>query len=442
MAYQIPTPNKDRDVKMNDVPVYLSTQNFFSDPTSFFIDLTTIPKRFPMHRHDFIEIEFFISGKGVQIINGVEYQIKKGSFVLLMPWHAHEVTPCGDQTLKLYKCSFQAETFIGNNQPFFELRDIIFKDFTLPPCVNLEGVDFEKVSALFDEIQQEYINMDLWMDTLIKSKISEVLVYFDRCRKSVVLSNKMDPDEPNNFNIWKAVKYVHAMFNKDLTLSDVSNNFHYSKNYLNRMFRENIGLNFDELLQEVRIRNACVFMANSTITITEASLYVGYKSKEAFYRAFKNVKGISPEKYRKNILSRNSGERIATHSVLNSQIIYYVHLHYSENLTLRTVARHFYYTETYLCDVLMQYGMTFTYLLHEIRIYHACSLLLTTDIPVNEIGFSVGFESTETFFRVFKKFREVSPGEFRKKQLIKTNLLGLETNVTETKRSEVFLSKE
>jgi AraC-type DNA-binding domain-containing proteins len=418
-------------LSMNDIPMYLPTQNFFSESSLFFVDHFILPKCFPLHRHDFIEIEFFVSGEGTEIINGVEYEIKKGSLVILMPWHIHEIIP-RDNQLELFKCSFRAESFIDNNTPFFELSDIIFKDFTLPPYANLDGANFEKVSTLLEEIQQEYCNMDLWKDTLIKSKITEILIYFDRCRKSADFPYEIRPDGQNKFNIWKVIEYVHAMFNQDVTLGGVSNKFHYSESYINKMLRQNIGLNFEELLQEVRIRNACAAMTYSMFTITEVSLYVGYKSKEAFYRAFKNVKGLSPEKYRKFTLNRDSSGKMTTHSVLNTQIIYYLHLHHSENLTLRMIAQHFHYNETYLCDVLMQVGMSFTDLLHEIRIYHACSLLLTTDKPVNEIAFSVGFDSTETFFRVFKKLREISPGEFRKKQCMKTDYNKIESDATGT----------
>jgi YesN/AraC family two-component response regulator len=100
--------------------------------------------------------------------------------------------------------------------------------------------------------------------------------------------------------------------------------------------------------------------------------------------------------------------------MLNARIIYYIHLHYSEDITLASIAQDFYFNKNYLSELFGKSGASFTRLLHEIRIYHACSLLLTTDMQINDIGFQVGFNSTETFFRVFKKQRGVSPSEYRK----------------------------
>jgi AraC-type DNA-binding domain-containing proteins len=401
---------------MDALPIYLQAQNYFDINSPFFIDHGFQTVYFPPHRHDFIEMEFTLSGSGREIINGIEYELKSGSITVLLPWHIHETIPDKINPLELYKCSFGTEFFLNSNTPFFELSDIVFKNLSLPPITQLDAPAFEKLKSLFAEIQQEYSDLNLWKDTLIKAKVSEILIYFDRCRNLAQDTVALSSSVPKKLNIWKVIEYIHASFNRDITLVDISEKFHYSSSYLNKLLKGNIGLSFDEILQEVRIRNACAMLTYPLLSVNKIAMAIGYHSQEAFYRAFKSVKGTSPEKYRKLFLShKDDVGKYNTRSVLNAQIIYYLHLHYNEDLTLSSLALAFHYNETYLSDILIQNDTSFLNLLHEIRIYHACTLLLTTEMPVSDIGFSVGFDSTETFFRVFRKLRDSSPGDYRKK---------------------------
>jgi AraC-like DNA-binding protein len=403
---------------MNGIPCCLQSQEFFGIKSNFYINHQFISKYFPPHRHDFIECEFIVSGEGKEIINGIEYDIKSGSLGVLLPWHIHEIIPDDKNPLEMFKCSFGAELFLDNNSPFFELSDLIFKNTGLQPIAYFESSDYKKVNTFFSELLEEYTEMKPWKETLIKAKISEILIYFDRCRQSTYNFEDSALRSQNKFSIWKVIEYIHSSFDRDITLGEISNKFHYSESYLNKLLRQNIGLNFSDLLQEVRVRNACAMLSYPSISINEIALGVGYKSKEMFYRSFKNVKGISPENYRKLYISPKDGDgKFTIGSVLSSQIIYYLHLHFSENVTLSSVARNFHYNENYFSDVLMQNGINFISLLHEIRIYHACTSLITTDMPINEIGLNVGFDSPETFFRVFKNLRGISPGEYRKRKV-------------------------
>ncbi|WP_248307165.1 AraC family transcriptional regulator [Devosia sp. 1635] len=48
------------------------------------------------------------------------------------------------------------------------------------------------------------------------------------------------------------------------------------------------------------------------------------------------------------------------------------------------------------------------------RMEKACELLETTDEPITEIAFDVGYSSNQVFARVFQKHRHMSPSEYRR----------------------------
>ncbi|PYI55639.1 helix-turn-helix transcriptional regulator [Paenibacillus flagellatus] len=59
-------------------------------------------------------------------------------------------------------------------------------------------------------------------------------------------------------------------------------------------------------------------------------------------------------------------------------------------------------------------SLIFVQFLHEVRIRHACSLLVCTDMSVFDIAIEVGFGSYPSFLRIFLELNGVAPGEYRK----------------------------
>lgn len=58
---------------------------------------------------------------------------------------------------------------------------------------------------------------------------------------------------------------------------------------------------------------------------------------------------------------------------------------------------------------------SFRQFLIDVRLGHACRLLLDTDMDIKEICFSSGFNNAANFNRLFKKYRSCTPKEFRRK---------------------------
>ena len=49
-----------------------------------------------------------------------------------------------------------------------------------------------------------------------------------------------------------------------------------------------------------------------------------------------------------------------------------------------------------------------------IRIEEACKLLLNTNLSVGQIAGAVGYQDTRHFSKVFRRYQNISPREYRK----------------------------
>lgn len=89
--------------------------------------------------------------------------------------------------------------------------------------------------------------------------------------------------------------------------------------------------------------------------------------------------------------------------------------HYSEKLSLKSVANRFLIEKHYLARLFKeQYGVTLVTYLQQVRITHAKRMLRFTDKSIEEIGLECGIGELNYFSRVFKKLEGVSPSEFRR----------------------------
>lgn len=84
-------------------------------------------------------------------------------------------------------------------------------------------------------------------------------------------------------------------------------------------------------------------------------------------------------------------------------------------ISLSMLANRLGYTETYCSKIIKQKtNMGFVEYVNQIRLREAESYLQRTDMHITQICHTVGFNSTASFNRNFKKYRGISPTEFRK----------------------------
>lgn len=96
----------------------------------------------------------------------------------------------------------------------------------------------------------------------------------------------------------------------------------------------------------------------------------------------------------------------------------YIEQHYADSsLSQNEVCEHIGISASYLSELFTEVGNEkFSGYLASFRVEKACQLLRTTNMTIQEIGFLCGFNSIQNFIRVFKKYRQVTPGKYREEQ--------------------------
>jgi AraC family transcriptional regulator of adaptative response / methylphosphotriester-DNA alkyltransferase methyltransferase len=89
---------------------------------------------------------------------------------------------------------------------------------------------------------------------------------------------------------------------------------------------------------------------------------------------------------------------------------------YKQNLLLGDISKHVgvssFYLERLFKRLTSETPRTF---LEKVRIDKASHLLKATELPVIEICFESGYRSLSSFYKVFRRLKDCSPSEYRKK---------------------------
>ena len=114
------------------------------------------------------------------------------------------------------------------------------------------------------------------------------------------------------------------------------------------------------------------------------------------------------------LIVRELDSRNATHLSIIDNIIDYISDHYSEPLTNSVIASVVSYHPNYINSLFVRRtGKTLRQYLLDVRIQHALTLLLSTDLSICDIAFKTGFSSQSRFDKVFASRMGFSPSSYR-----------------------------
>ncbi len=101
-------------------------------------------------------------------------------------------------------------------------------------------------------------------------------------------------------------------------------------------------------------------------------------------------------------------------STLITQILEYISLHFTENISVNTIADDLGYSYQYISKIFNEkIEIKFKTLLNQYRYEYSKQLLLETKKSITEIAYESGFQSIRNFNLVFSSFAGITPREYR-----------------------------
>jgi two-component system response regulator YesN len=96
----------------------------------------------------------------------------------------------------------------------------------------------------------------------------------------------------------RAKKFISENISQDISREDIANHVFLNPDYLNRVFKKELGMPISEYIQQERFRIVKELLANTDIPVSTIALQVGYTNFSHFSKMFRKYFGMNPMDYR------------------------------------------------------------------------------------------------------------------------------------------------
>lgn len=100
--------------------------------------------------------------------------------------------------------------------------------------------------------------------------------------------------------VYPAVAYIHSHLGESVSMNAMANLCHLSPSYFSRLFRREVGEGFTDYIGRRKVQRAKWELRNTSKSISQISMELGYMNTSYFINLFKRFEGITPLSYRQN----------------------------------------------------------------------------------------------------------------------------------------------
>ncbi len=115
--------------------------------------------------------------------------------------------------------------------------------------------------------------------------------------------NKMNQYNHNNSLLVSQIsKYIQNHISESIKTSDIANYLNKSRGRITTEFKNHTGINLSDFIRIKKIEEAEELLSHTDKSLVFISNYLGFSSQSHFCKVFKDIKGVTPDQYRKKKL--------------------------------------------------------------------------------------------------------------------------------------------
>jgi len=272
----------------------LAWDDFLEGGSGIMLSEYEVERSWPLHGHEFYEMEFILDGTARQTLNGVGMEVRRGSVYLLTPADVHEIA-IGPEKLKLVNVKFPHE-LIGEEEMEWVIGE------SGPICAQLEEVRFRPLLQDLERVKYELSAERRGKLSVIRATINRLLVDLlrevqERHAAAAAAAAPREGGLPAAMR--RSLLFIHNRYREPLSLKDAASQIGLSPNYYSEQFHRRMGVPFQHYVLELRLAYADRLVRSSAVPLTDVAFSSGFNSLEYFIRAYKRKYGRSPGAARK-----------------------------------------------------------------------------------------------------------------------------------------------
>lgn len=288
-----------------NISYQMNDDEYFSpdDPRNVFISPHNRYTPAFTHRHVFFEIAYVYSGRCTQNIGTERVKFSEGDLIFIAPGIYHTMEVFDDKSIIL-NILIRKGTFHQMFLPLAKGQDIQSRFFRegMHDSHRIEYLAYHTGNNCKDfmrRIYSEHIINDEYSDQIqigmLITMTAEVMRNFQDSMTCSYSRGNIQNDE--GFAVIGYMQENNGMLN----LSEIAHHFGFSESHCSRLIQKTTGMSFNDWKRFLRVRRAENMLMNTSMTVSEISVALGYENTETFIRLFRKVLHITPGKYREEM---------------------------------------------------------------------------------------------------------------------------------------------
>lgn len=275
-------------------------------PFKFFNAKTYKKNNDLLHFHDCLEINFVISGSGINVIDDISYTMNKGDLFIINNLSHH--MSLSNSSLKMNIITFNPDLIFINDTRDLEYLKVFYKKLSSKNNkIVLSESNLTTIFDLFSKMEREYKEKKIGYKLFIRAQLMELLAIIYRENKANMDSVSISKEQSSYERIRESIEYINHNYFKSLTLEEIASKSNMSKNYFCKVFKEVMQMTTIQYIDLIRINKATLLLRVSIKSILDIAYDCGYNNLTSFNAAFKKVCNETPSSYRKkNKLEKKS----------------------------------------------------------------------------------------------------------------------------------------
>ena len=248
------------------------------------------------HSHPYYEVYFFLSGDVTYDVDGNQYDLQYGDYLLIPPGTKHH--PIFHSTDKNYQ-----RFVLWISRSYYESMCTWSEDFSYSfrYAEEKKSYRFRTDFITFQNIQGRLLDLleELHGKKAFHKLNAELLVLTFLLQINRITYDMLHqvPVAYENVLYLNLCDYINNHLSEDLSLDKLASFFYSSKYHISHVFKDNMGISIHQYIIKKRL-NASKNGILSGIPFTELYHQYGFSDYTSFYRAFKKEFGLSPKEFR------------------------------------------------------------------------------------------------------------------------------------------------
>lgn len=276
-----------------------------SQQLPFYLTLTKV-RYVPPQMSEYLTLFFVISGNMTVMIGEKKYDLYADDLVVVNPFQYYQIESL-EKNLLLTLCISKApilSSFKEDWLPYIECSSIGIQENQTEKLQKLRESLVHLMAVYFKNNHDSELEIYQYLFTVLNYLIKEFK------KETVFVPQIITETVDERMN--QVLETIQKEYDQSLSLEVLAERSGISYYHLSRSFKKQIGINFTEYVNQIRLIHATEALILSSQPIIKVALNNGFSSMKNFHQVFKKHYDMTPSIYRKKYSLVNKQEKEIT----------------------------------------------------------------------------------------------------------------------------------